>query len=363
MPRSIQSPDDPQLAELCDQLREQADRLDLADAWPGEQLKRCADYGVFRWFLPREYGGLDWNPTDRLRGYLALSSACLTTTFVITQRTGACNRIASSDNLSARDRLLPRLAAGDLFATIGISHLTTSGQHLRRPLARAYPHAEGYRLQGTCPWVTGAAHADYLVVGAAVMDGEQKTGEELLALVPAERPGVAAEPAAALTGLSASCTGPLRLENVEIDANDLLAGPVEKVMTHRSTGTTGGLQTSTLALGLSQAAIGLIAKEAPHRVDLRRSLESLQRDYEATVESLFAAAEGDPACTKEELRTRANSLALRSTQAALAAAKGAGYVLGHPAGRWCREALFFLVWSCPQPVLAANLCELAGILE
>jgi hypothetical protein len=54
---------------------------------------------------------------------------------------------------------------------------------------------------------------------------------------------------------------------------------------------------------------------------------------------------------------------LRSTQSALAAAKGAGYVAGHPAGRWCREALFFLVWSCPQPVLSAHLCELAGILD
>jgi alkylation response protein AidB-like acyl-CoA dehydrogenase len=67
--------------------------------------------------------------------------------------------------------------------------------------------------------------------------------------------------------------------------------------------------------------------------------------------------------TGNELRQRANSLALRASQAALAAAKGAGYVAGHPAGRWCREALFFLVWSCPQPVLQANLCELAGIAE
>jgi len=56
-------------------------------------------------------------------------------------------------------------------------------------------------------------------------------------------------------------------------------------------------------------------------------------------------------------------LALRATQAALASAKGAGYLAGHPAGRWCREALFFLVWSCPAPVLQANLCELAGIAD
>ena len=52
-------------------------------------------------------------------------------------------------------------------------------------------------------------------------------------------------------------------------------------------------------------------------------------------------------CTKESIRQRANSLVLRATQAALAAAKGTGYVVGHPAGRWCREALFFLGVELP----------------
>jgi hypothetical protein len=85
-------------------------------------------------------------------------------------------------------------------------------------------------------------------------------------------------------------------------------------------------------------------------------------EYADLESALLAAARGEPACSNDDLRQRANSLVLRATQASLAAAKGAGYVAGHPAGRWCREALFFLVWSCPQPVLAANLCELAGIL-
>jgi alkylation response protein AidB-like acyl-CoA dehydrogenase len=74
-------------------------------------------------------------------------------------------------------------------------------------------------------------------------------------------------------------------------------------------------------------------------------------------------AAGSGGCSPDELRARANSLALRATQGALTAAKGSGYVLGHPAGRWCREALFFLVWSCPQPVVAAALCELAGLAD
>jgi hypothetical protein len=81
------------------------------------------------------------------------------------------------------------------------------------------------------------------------------------------------------------------------------------------------------------------------------------------VEDLLDVARGQSSCSKELIRQRANSLVLRATQAALSAAKGSGYVVGHPAGRWCREALFFLVWSCPQPVAAANLCELAGIAD
>ena len=60
---------------------------------------------------------------------------------------------------------------------------------------------------------------------------------------------------------------------------------------------------------------------------------------------------------------RANSLVLRATQMSLAAAKGAGYASRHPVGRWCREALFFLVWSCPQPVVEENLRELAGLAD
>jgi hypothetical protein len=65
----------------------------------------------------------------------------------------------------------------------------------------------------------------------------------------------------------------------------------------------------------------------------------------------------------ESIRQRANSLVLRAAQAWLAACKGAGFVTGHPAERLVREAMFFLVWSCPQPVLAAALREFACVLE
>ena len=126
---------------------------------------------------------------------------------------------------------------------------------------------------------------------------------------------------------------------------------------------TGGLQTSTLAISLTAAAIRFLLDQQEQRKDLSLPAEALRDEQAALQADLLTLADGVEVCSSLELRTRANSLVLRGTQAALVAAKGAGYVVGHPAGRWCREALFFLVWSCPQGVLQSNLCELAGLAD
>ncbi|MEX0939692.1 MAG: acyl-CoA dehydrogenase family protein [Pirellulales bacterium] len=354
----ITSPDDPALDALCDELAELAGELDITGDWPRRQLELCGRYGVYEWFLPPEVGGQGWSEVDIVRGYLRLSGACLTTTFIITQRTGACRRIASSDNEPLKAKLLPELLTGESFATVGISHLTTSRRHLKRPVLRAEESDGGFVLDGYSPWVTGAAHASTVVTGATMEDQRQ-----VLVALPTELPGVSVPEPARLVGLSASHTGAVQLDRVHVPRELLLAGPIEEVMSTGSGAGTGGLQTSTLAIGLADAAIGFLGQEAGKRDDLSAAAGRLRSDHAALESDLLAMAAGEPVCSTEDLRQRANSLALRAAQSALTAAKGSGYVLGHPAGRWCREALFFLVWSCPQPVAAANLCELAGLIE
>jgi alkylation response protein AidB-like acyl-CoA dehydrogenase len=354
----ITSPDDPALDQLCSALVELGGELDRSGAWPTEQLRLCGAGSVFEWFLPTEWGGQDWSETDQVRGYLRLSEACLTTTFIITQRTGACRRLAASDNEPLKAQLLSDLASGASFATVGISHLTTSRRHLAKPALRASQCDGGYVLDGFTPWVTGGAHADHVLVGATCEDGKQ-----LLALVPGDAAGVSTPAHAELVGLTASHTGPIEFAGVKIPSNWLIDGPAENIMSGGRGARTGGLQTSTLAVGLAGAAIAYLGEESTIRSELESAAESLQSELNAIRTDLLALAEGEEVCSSESLRGRANSLALRASQASLSAAKGAGYVLGHPAGRWCREALFFLVWSCPQPVMQANLCELAGIAE
>ncbi len=353
----IQHPDSPQLDQLCQRLAALADETDRTGTWPAEQLRLCGEYGVYRWFMPASWGGFEWDDRAVTQGYLRLASACLTTTFIITQRTGACRRLVTAEgNRPLQQRLLPDLTAGTTFATVGISHLTTSRRHLAKPVLSARPVDGGYILDGFSPWVTGGIHAQTVVIGATLDDQRQ-----ILVALPTDSPGVSADPPAELVGVRSSHTGAVRCREVFVADDQLIAGPVHDVMKQGEGAGTGGLQTSTLAIGLAAAAIAYLQGEAKVRPDLQPPADQLQAEQQLMESDLMALAAGQQVCTLEDFRARANSLALRAAQASLAAAKGTGYVAGHPAGRWCREALFFLVWSCPQPVMAANLCELAGL--
>lgn len=346
--------------ELLDKLADLSGGLDMRREWPAEQFGLLARAGVLAWVIPPEFGGSGVTQRDLLAGYVQLASACLATTFVLTQRNGACQRIAGSTNDGLKSRLLGKLARGELFATVGISHLTTSRQHLRQPAVQVFEERDRFRFHGDVPWVTGAAHADWIVTGGSLADGRQ-----VLAAISTELPGVKVGAPAQLLALSASHTSSVQLDNVMVGQDDLIAGPIEQVM-RQGAGSTGSLGTSALAVGLSQAAIGHLAAEAAVRHDLAPILEPLAEECGALKVAIATAAErssteGEPALSPESIRGRANSLALRSTQALLAATKGAGFVSGHFAERAVREAMFFLVWSCPQPVVAAALRELAGL--
>jgi alkylation response protein AidB-like acyl-CoA dehydrogenase len=344
-------------------LTEHAADLDDDTAWPNEQLSHMADAGVLGWVVPQEYGGAEINAEQLTQGYERLSESCLTTTFVLTQRNGACQRIAIAERDELKRELLPGLCTSDVFATVGISHLTTSRQHIGKPAVRVEQQGSHFVFDGIIPWVTGAKHADWIITGGTCDDGRQ-----VLAALPATASGVTVCEPVKMLSMTASQTGAVQLERVEIDAKYLIAGPVEGVMKQGRGGGTGSVATSALALGTAVGALSRLQAEAENRPDLIEIHASLNVEREAISRDMYTVVRGEKTddtlnVTTEAVRQRANSLVLRSTQALLAATKGAGFVQGHPAERAVREAMFFLVWSCPQPVLTAALREFACLVD
>jgi len=335
-----------QAARLCKRWSHAASYDD--SQWPSQAWADCVAAGVTRWVIPADFGGDGASSAAIVDGCVELARGQLLVTFVLSQFQAACQRLAIAGSSQLRQQWLPRLARGECFATVGISHLTTSRQHTPQPAVIAEPLPCGFRLTGDIPWVTGAQRANVLVIGGTLSDGRQ-----VLAAVPGDRPGIACAASLPFLALSGSETGPIRLEELEIDPGEVIAGPAPHVLqAGGSTSGAGSLTTSALAAGHALACLDQLAVEAESRPTLRQTLTALERRAQELRGHLLraAAATGAPEHTAESLRTRATDLALKCSQALLTACKGAGFVRGHPAERLAREALFFLVWSCPQAV-------------
>jgi alkylation response protein AidB-like acyl-CoA dehydrogenase len=334
-------------------LRQHAAEADGSLVWPEMSWTALCHGGAVRWCIPVKYGGEGWEGVQLLDGYERLAAACLTTCFILSQRDAACRRLRDSGNERLAGELLQLLAQGRTFATVGLSQLTTSRQH-GAPAMVARIAGNDFVLDGFMPWVTGAPRADYYITGAVLEDGRQ-----LLAVLPRHLFGVIVGLPADLMALEGSLTSEMRCQNVHLERRWLLAGPVERVM-GAVRGGAGGLETSCLALGLTSAAVAYLEEESAARPELRATTSRLEHARTLLREELHRASrEG---CTPEAaaaLRGRANTLVLRATQAALTASKGAGFLRGHPAQRWARQALFFLVWSCPRPAVEATMAYLA----
>jgi alkylation response protein AidB-like acyl-CoA dehydrogenase len=104
-------------------------------------------------------------------------------------------------------------------------------------------------------------------------------------------------------------------------------------------------------MGLCRSALDLIAAHDSDRARLTHQklctqLDALRERVLRFCESLSPSAEEGP-----RLRGECNELATRITHAAVALYKGSALLTDHPAQRLAREAMFLLVWSCPDPVI------------
>ena len=330
-----------------------ATEADRTGDWPRDDLAALAAAGAMKWAIPATYGGDDLPPLALHDRYESLAAASLATALVFTQRDAAVGFIEVSENEPLKARLLPDLAANKAWTTIGISHLTTSTQ---AGALTAEHTADGLLLNGTIPWSTGADHANYIVAGAKV-----RNGDPVVFVLPTDRVGVTVHAPIRLATLAAAHTSAVDCRDVVIERDLLLAGPSSDAMTARKRSV--HISQAFAALGLTRGALELI-RQVQH-ASAKTTLDSLKQQYKElrhSVHEMNAHADGHDLQSGPLIRSELNSLALRSTHAAVTLHKGSALRLDHPAQRLAREALFLLVWSSPMSVVDRNLELMSGPL-
>jgi alkylation response protein AidB-like acyl-CoA dehydrogenase len=329
---------------------------DEAGTWPEPLWHALVQAEAHRWVLGREAGGLGLDPASVIRRYGKLAEFSLTAAFVLTQHDAAVRRLMPSLAKPAVTALLHKIATSPTFLTVGISQLTTSTRLGSVAVRASLEPDGGVVLDGAMPWVTGAVAAEAFVTGGVCDDGRQ-----VLVVVPRDRAGLSVQPPLELAALQTSCTCEVRCTGVRVEPGEILAGPSDQVMKIPGLAGTGGLETSALALGQTRAALVALGEISAERGDTE-PVTVLAENWKSLASDLLrAAVDPNSAPPAGEIRRQANTLVLRATQAYLAARKGSGFLRSERAQRWARQALFFLVWSCPTPVAQASIRDLAGL--
>jgi alkylation response protein AidB-like acyl-CoA dehydrogenase len=332
--------------DLLAEIRRRADVLDESGQWPQDELDLLTQAGAMRWAVPRELGGLELTGLEQHLAYERLARSSLAVALVLSQRDAAVGLIDAAQ-AEIRRELLPRLATGEIFSTVGIAQLTTSRQG-GPPALRAIRTADGYQLDGLIPWCTGAAKAGWIVAGANTEDAQQ-----LLVLLPTDAPGVGIDDPMPVVALSATWTTSIHCEAVTLEQRFVLRGPAEKVIVRPNHLPLGQ---AFLAMGFCRGVLDLIAEHWSAAGE--KAFKRLDAELLAIRQEVIRLSE--PGLEVEAnaaalIRSQCNDLALRTAHTAVTLYKGTALLATHPAQRFAREALFLLVWSCTNPVIDCTI--------
>lgn len=341
----------PDLSVLRQKLRDIDDQSDDS-SWPEETISVLRDAGCFGQVIAKSQGGSAADPQRLLETYQAVGAGSITAALILTQHDSACDLISDCDNERLAADLLPQCAAGEKLATVGISQLTTSKRH-HGVAMRAEPDGDDFVLNGVMPWVTSVHKADVIVTGAVLENGSQ-----VLGCIPMDAAGVSPGTPMALMSLRTSWTGEVRCKDVRLTPNQLMRGPVDKVLALRAP--VKPLKVSSVGLGLATTLLDELRGLAQNLGGAPELIaDKIAPDYEAVKGRLYAAADklNDPQAElpSGEIRADVNALLVRLATTLMTLAKGSGYLSSHPAQRLAREAMFFLVWSAPDAVRLGTL--------
>ncbi|MGW2050687.1 acyl-CoA dehydrogenase family protein [Streptomyces sp. NPDC001858] len=325
-----------------DLLAPHAEQVDQAEV-PVGHLTEIRRSGLLGLNAPHEYGGAA-APGAVVRGTAEiLAGACCATWFVQTQHHTPVLTLVKSDR-PVRERLLARLATGELLSGVAYAHLRA---HPRTPV-RATRERGGWRFDGTVPWYTGWGLNDVLLLA-----GVTEADEALFAFAEArEQPGLRASAPLRLAALTAARTVSLELDGLWLPEEAVaLHTPFE---TWSATDRLRTVNANPAVFGVTESALALLDEDTA--TPLRTRLVKIRDRAYALIDT---AQPHEHLEERLALKTQAFEVLQAATTAAVVTGGGRTMLLTNRAQRLAREALFLLVQGQTTRSRRAHLDALA----
>jgi alkylation response protein AidB-like acyl-CoA dehydrogenase len=203
--------------------REMVAKWDEEDNVPRSLMERITELGLCGLTVPEEYGGLGRDVLATMVAIEELSrrSMVIGTLYLMNACYGSMNILASG-SIEQKQRLLPKLANGELLVAYGLSEPDV-GSDLASVKTRAERCGDKVVINGYKRWCSGAEKADYIYALVRSGDPDARYKNLSLVLVPPTAKGVTLThvPVMGARGLN---TNDVTLDDVEIPVEDIVGG-------------------------------------------------------------------------------------------------------------------------------------------
>jgi alkylation response protein AidB-like acyl-CoA dehydrogenase len=338
------------------ELAPQSAQADAQGIFPREEFRRLGHLGLLGLPYPEEFGGGGQPYETYLQALEAVGTAWASVAVGVSVHILSCYPLAVYGSTEQRERLLPDMLGGELLGAYALSevHAGSDPAAMRTTATR---DGDGYRIKGTKAWITHGGEADFYTVMART--GEGSKGISCFH-VPADSPGITADPGEQKMGLTGSRTSLVHFDDTPVPASNLIGHEGQGLSIALSGLDSGRLGIAAVATGVSQAALNLAVAYSKEReafgvpIIEHQGLAFLLADMATAVSvsrsSYIAAARrrdaGLPFGMDAAIaKVTATDNAMKVTTDAVQVLGGAGYTKDYPAERYMRDAKIMQIFE------------------
>ncbi|MCL0053099.1 acyl-CoA dehydrogenase family protein [Dehalococcoidales bacterium] len=348
-------------------------QLDEKEEFPWDIIKVLAKVGMFRVFIPEEYGGAGGGCLDLCLIVEELSRVCGGVAISYAATALGSYPIVAYGTPEQKQRYLPEIADGKKLAAFAITE-SGAGSDVAAIQTSARRKKDSYVLNGTKQFITNGGEAEIYTV-IAITDLTQ--GEASAFVVERDTPGFSFGNKEKKMGIRCSTTRELIFEDCHIPKENLIGREGSGFLVAMRAWDHSRPGIGAQAVGIAQGALEEAVNYATNRIQFGRPISSLQAiqhlladlatELEAARLLVYAAARtidaGARHFSEEAAMAKlfASEMAMKVTTEVVQIFGGVGYMRDYPVEKMMRDAKITQIYEGTNQIQRNTIA--AGLLR
>jgi len=329
-----------------ERIRREANDIDERSLYPEDLIKGLAEIGLFRFYIPKEYGGFGFSLSSLMESIRIISRECASTALIPDVTLSLFGEpVAKYGSDFLKRRYLGKITSG----AIGALAITEpgAGSDAAAITTTALRRNGSFIINGTKTFITNGLQAEFFVVSAVTNSARKHSGITLF-VVDRDSPGLSIGKEFSKMGIRGTSTTEVIMENVEVDESQVLGKVDEGFRIEMETLDVGRIGIASQAVGIAEGAVSDVLRfVSDHRVEMREGnrfiLADMVNNLHSSIRKFYEAIEiaesGKDATLLSSLsKLQAGDTAVSITERALEIVGHFGFTREYPVERRFREA-------------------------